>query len=285
VLDPATGRLLNELSWDDGPDPRRWQPHPTVLEHLAASGVAVTRTGPAHFDGSGLTEAALRGGRYAPASSLADRTATAVRALRAAAREGARALVHVYWGDLDKTGHGSGWASAEWGAELERVDAAVAELAAALPPRALLVVTGDHGMVDVPLDARWDVAADPELAAGVALVAGEPRAPQLHCEPGAADDVLATWRARLGHVLELVSREEAVSTGWFGPVEDRVLPRIGDVVAAATAPASVHDPRVQRAALAGLIGMHGGRTPEEVLVPLALAAGRGVDLAGHRRPG
>ena len=32
VLVPGEDRLLNELSWENGPDPRRWQPQPTVFE-------------------------------------------------------------------------------------------------------------------------------------------------------------------------------------------------------------------------------------------------------------
>lgn len=288
VRDPATGVLFNELSWEVAPgaggpgagaagapppDPRRWQPHPTVFEHLAAAGAAVTRVGPGFFDGSGLTEATSRGGRFRAASSLAGRVEAGLGSLRAAARERTRALVHVYWGDLDKAGHTHGWASPQWSDELERVDAAVADLLAGLPPRAVLLVTGDHGMVDVPDDARWDVAADPELAAGVQVVAGEPRAPQLHCAPGAAADVLATWRERLGHVLEVASREEAVEAGWFGPhgLDAAVLERTGDVVAAASGAVSVHDSRVQRPELAGLVGMHGGRTADEVLVPLLVS--------------
>ena len=71
-----------------------------------------------------------------------------------------------------------------------------------------------------------------------------------------------------------------MASGWFGPVAPHGLPRLGDVVVAATAPVSVHDSRVQRAALSDLVGMHGARTPEEVRVPLLLAAGRGVDPAG-----
>ena len=60
-------RLLNELSWEDGPDPERWQPEPTVFERAAAAGLSVTRVGPGFFDGSGLTRAALRGGRFVAA--------------------------------------------------------------------------------------------------------------------------------------------------------------------------------------------------------------------------
>ncbi|SDQ50385.1 alkaline phosphatase family protein [Quadrisphaera sp. DSM 44207] len=273
VLDPASGRLLNELSWDDGPDPRRWQPQPTVFEHLAASGVLVTRVGPAHFDGSGLTEAALRGGRYRAAASLEARVDAALAALRAASRS----LAYLYWGEVDKAGHTHGWGSWQWGEELEAVDRAVRRLVEGLPADALLAVTADHGMVDVPAGARWDLAHDAELARGVRLTGGEPRAPMLYCEPGAVPDVLDTWRARLGHVLSAVPREEAVDAGWFGPVADHVLARIGDVVVAMTAPASVHDSRVQRSALAQLVGMHGALSADEVRVPLLLAAGRALD--------
>jgi hypothetical protein len=273
VRDPGTGRLLNELSWEDGPDPRAWQPERTAFERVAAAGVAVTRVGPGHFDGSGLTEAALRGGTHVAASSLGARVDAGLAALRATARS----LVYVYWGEVDKAGHVHGVASARWGAELEDVDAAVGRLAEGLPDDALLVVTADHGMVDVPRDRRWDLATDPELAAGVSATGGEPRAPMLYCEPGAATDVLATWRTRLAGVVDVLSREEAIEAGWFGPVSARVLPRIGDVVAACTGDAAVHDSRVQRAALSELVGMHGALTADEVRVPLLTLAGRALD--------
>jgi hypothetical protein len=46
VLVPGEDRLLNELSWDNGPDPRLWQPIQTVFERAVANGVPVTRIGP-----------------------------------------------------------------------------------------------------------------------------------------------------------------------------------------------------------------------------------------------
>ncbi len=269
---PASGALLNELSWEGGPDPRTWQPHPPVFTQVAADGVDVTRVGPAHFDGSGLTEAALRGGRYRAARSLGDRVEAALDALSASPRS----LVYLYWGDVDKAGHVSGVASTAWGAALEEVDAAIAALAARLPPDALMVLTADHGMVDVPAGSRTDLAHDAELAAGVELTGGEPRAPMLYCRPGAAADVAATWRGRFGEDLEVLLRDEAREAGWFGPVAEHVLPRIGDVVVAARGAVSVHDSRVQRAALADLVGMHGALTDAEVRVPLLTLAGRSL---------
>ncbi len=270
AYDPATGRAFNELSWEDGPAPRAWQPHPTVFEAASAAGVETVRVGPGFFDGSGLTEAALRGGRFVAASSLAQR----VDATLAALRTRPRALVYLYWGDLDKVGHVHGCGSWQWGEELEAVDAELRRLAASLPPDCALHVTADHGMVDVAMDRRLDVAHEPDLAAGVAEVSGEPRSVQLHCLPGAVDDVLAAWRGRLGEDAVVVTRDEAISAGWFGPVEDRVRPRIGEVVATMTGELAVGDSRRHRPELLALVGLHGSVTLDEVAVPWLCAPAR-----------
>ena len=60
----------------------------------------------------------------------------------------------------------------------------------------------------------------------------------------------------------------AMATGWFGPVADHVLPRIGDVVAPCRPGTAVVDTATQRPELLRLIGLHGSLTPEESLVPL-----------------
>nr|WP_257910625.1 alkaline phosphatase family protein [Janibacter limosus] len=231
--------------------------------------MAVTRIGPGFFDGSGLTEAALRGGRFIAAKSPAARVDATVTAVRAQPRS----LVYLYWGDVDKIGHVHGCDSHEWVAELEEVDAQLAGLANLLPPDTSLHITADHGMVDVSLDARPDIAEDAELDAGVRHVSGEPRCVQLHVQPGALDDVPATWRARLGEDAVVLTREEAVSAGWFGAVSDTVRPRIGDVIAVMTGPIAVRDSRRHRPELRALIGVHGSITADEVAIPwLTLSA-------------
>ncbi len=269
VLDPARDELLNELSWDAAVDPRTWQPETTVLQHVAAAGIEVVRIGPAHFDGSGLTEAALRGGRFVAASSLDARVDAALTALRGSPR----ALVYVYWGEVDKTGHQDGCGSWQWGEELTQVDAAVRRLAAGLPTDATLHVTADHGMVDVPLEARLDLAHEPRLTLGVRHAGGEARCPQLYCEPGEAEAVLARWAEALDGRADVLSREQAVAAGWFGPVAPHVLPRIGDVVVACRAGTAVVDSVRQRPQVVRLLGLHGSLTPEESLVPLLSVSG------------
>lgn len=264
VLVPGEDRLLNELSWEDGPDPFAWQPARTVLQRAQSEGVEVTRVGPAFFDGSGLTNAAVRGGAFRAAKGLAAGVDAAISAVRASPR----ALVYLYWGDLDKVGHVHGCRSWQWGDELEGIDRELSRLASSLPADTALLVTADHGMVDVPHEHRIDLAHDPELAAGVRHVGGEPRALQLYCEVGAAADVRQAWQARLGERTWIRDRDEAVRDGWFGAVDERVRPRIGDVVVAMRDDLAVVDSRSMRPQLIRLLGLHGSLSEDEVAVPL-----------------
>jgi hypothetical protein len=105
----------------------------------------------------------------------------------------------------------------------------------------------------------------------VALLGGEPRARHVYTEPGAADDVLAAWRDVLGEHAWVVSRDEAIGEGWFGPVEPAMAARIGDVVAAAAGGTAIvamqAEPRESV-----LAGMHGSLTTAEQLVPLLIHA-------------
>jgi hypothetical protein len=135
-----------------------------------------------------------------------------------------------------------------------------------------MYVTADHGMVDVGPDDRIDADADGSpLRDGVALLGGEPRFRHVYTRPGAADDVLATWREVLGERAWVLPREEAVKEGWFGPagtaVSDVMAPRIGDVVAASAGSWAVTASQAEPLE-STLIGMHGSLTAAEQLIPL-----------------
>jgi hypothetical protein len=261
---PRDGAVISTLNPPPDLDPLTFQPRETVFQRAARAGVAVTRVGPRAFDGTGLTEIGLRGGAYRGADSIGERIAATV----AAATTAPRALVYSYFGDLDATAHRCGWRSDAWRQELRHVDNLVEQLAAELPPDVLLLVTADHGMVDIPAGGRWDLATTPELDAGVDVLAGDPRAVHVHTRPGAADDVLASWSAVLGDAAWVRSRDEAVAAGWFGPVSPGVLDRLGDVVVAVRDDIAVVDSRVLPPNILGLVGMHGSLTTAEQRVPL-----------------
>lgn len=264
---PGTGTLGNLVSWTGLPPAREWQPAATVFERIVGTGTPVTSIGPARFAGSGLTEAALRGAAYRSAESLADRVDATLDVLR---RPG---VAYLYWGDVDKAGHHHGWGSSQWGDALADLDAELGRLARRLPRDTVLVVTADHGMVDVDRALRWDAGTHPVLSQDVALVAGEPRALHLHLDRGAdPGSVAGRWRDVLGEHAVVVTRDEAVAAGWFGDVTARVEPVVGQVVVAMTGRATVVDSTTQTPASLELVGVHGSLTRHEMLVPCLVVA-------------
>lgn len=261
---PDSAVIFNALKWEPALDPRTYQPHPTVFERAVNAGVATTMVGPGIFRNSGLTLAGLRG-PFRPANSYGQRVAAVVEAARA----GAPALVYVYEGDLDYTGHQQGCGSAAWRHQLAMVDRFAEQIFDSLPSETMLVVTGDHGMVDVDPAQRIDVDDVPALREGVALVAGEARFRHVYTVEGATDDVAAAWRSVLGHRATVLTRTQAVTAGWFGAVEARVLERIGDVVVSVDGDCAV-ERRSVFPVETSLRGLHGALTDDELLIPLLI---------------
>ena len=269
---PGTGRVLTHIDWDAEPDPYRWQPVTTQFTRAAAAGVAVSVVNRREFAGTGLTVAAYRGGSYLPADGPDALATTMIEAMR---RGDPPALVYGYLRDLDAAGHHHGVDSGPWRAAATVVDRLVHRLVEALPVDAALVVTADHGQLDVPASHQFDLDADPRLRAGIEAVAGEPRVRYLHTAPGAADDVIAAWRAVLGEAAWVATREQVVADGWFGPVTTAHRARIGDVVVVCrdryAVLASDHEPvRVSR-----LVAFHGSWTAAEMRIPLLVVRGNG----------
>jgi hypothetical protein len=264
---PGTDELLDALRWDGRVDPITYQPHATVFGRARSAGVAATVVSRTAFEASGLTLATQRGAHYAGFDTRAGRLLAAVTSARVP-----RSLTYMYEGRLDSTGHRAGCRSSDWRDQLVMVDAFAEELREALPAEVVLIVTADHGMVDIAFEDRLRVEDYPDLMLGVRLFGGEARLRHLYCESGTADDVRARWAETMGTAAIVLTRNDAIANGWFGEVEDRVVERLGDVVVA-----SVGETAVVSTALfpheAELVGLHGSVTPAEMLVPLLLATG------------
>ncbi|WP_395640020.1 alkaline phosphatase family protein [Pseudolysinimonas sp.] len=261
-FDSSGDRVVNSLT-GFGPDldPGTWQRVPTLFEQARDAGIPAFAVGPGRYRDSGFTAAVLRGAEYRAGESLAARLGE-VRRIHAAAE---RSLTYVYAPELDVAAHASGIASGAWSAALEDVDAAVGELVARLGRDVGLLVTGDHGGLDIPRDAHLIV--DPALLDGVRHVSGEPRCLALHLERGAvAEDVRDRWQAAEGGRAWIATRDEAIAAGFFGDVDDDVLPRIGDVLVAARRRVAYYLDENDRGR--GMVGQHGSLTPEEMAVPL-----------------
>lgn len=253
------GRAMNLLAFEGGPAPEAWQERPTLFEELAASGVKSVVISPHSFARSGLTRAALRGARHVGALGWDDRCEAALRELRAGTR-----IVYLYWSDVDHAGHGHGVDSMAWTSALEFFDEGLGRLLRRLPTGVRTVLTADHGMVDVDRSALRDLASDPVLAEGVALLAGETRALHVHAEPGRGDEVRVRWREALGDGAWVLSPAEAAPILGDGPGLDE----IGEALVFMSGRGGVVDSRVQSDQMISMPGVHGSLTPEEMRIPV-----------------
>ncbi len=267
-------QLLDALHWTTHGDaeavdlreqlpPERVQPMPTVFERAEAAGIEVTVVSQRAFRGSGLTRAALRGGRFRGTQAIGDLAAEVIAAMKGPGRH----LCYGYHADLDSLGHVHGPGSVPWRFQLRQIDRLASTIASGLPPDSVLAITGDHGMVVV--DRKWDADTDDDLRRGVLLLGGDARSRHVHARPGATADVLATWREVLGDAAWVVPGEQAVAENWFGPVSAHTTTRIGDVVMAARGTAGVIR-SVAEPFISTLPGHHGSLSAQEQHVPLLI---------------
>lgn len=260
------GEVLNVLRWNTASGDARQTIPPTKLQVQPAFGgqrpPVVTR---AEFARSGFTMAHLDETRFTGYRTLGTLTSEVVRLVKAG-----EPFVYAYYEGLDKVSHEYGL-GAQYEEELRWIDHLVATLLDHLPAGTVLVVTADHGQVEVPQEAILELPGD--VQSHVASQSGEGRFRWLHARGGRVGALLDAARALLGEQAWVRSREEAIVEGWYGPVvTDAAAGRLGDVLLAAKGSFAFHDPNDTGPYV--LIGRHGSLTEDEMLVPLLAGVAR-----------
>lgn len=257
----VAGEVLNSLRWSsalgdarDRIDPAELQP---VTPFVGTKPVVVSQ---AQFADSGFTNAHLRDTEYTPywlPSSIAVEVGTALR-------RGDR-FVYAYYDGIDKIAHITGLGDA-YDAELRYVDRLVADVIEALPTGAALVVTADHGQVQV---GESMISIGPDVLDATAHLSGEARFVWLHAAGGRAQDLLDRAVEAHADVAWVVPVDQVVDEGWFGAqVSAPARARLGDVALVAHEPVALVDPDRPGPQLES---RHGALTAAETLVPLATA--------------
>ena len=260
----SDNRLLNALKWDERVDPVMWQKVPTLFERAVLAGVSVTHVAAKRYEGSGFTQAALRGAKYVGANGV-DEMATAV----SAALKPQPSFVYTYLNTLDSAGHSDGVGSDKWLTALQQVSEFITKVKQLAPAGTRIWVTSDHGMVNST--EQIILGQDNKLLENVTLIGGEPRARHIYIKEGAASETIAQWQEFFGNKARVLSKESAIKDGLFGPVvtEDS-HDRLGDLIAIANNDLILVDPtRVREES--SMVGHHGGVTDIEVEIPLLLA--------------
>ena len=260
----SDNRLLNALKWDERVDPVMWQKVPTLFERAVLAGVSVTHVAAKRYEGSGFTQAALRGAKYVGANGV-DEMATAV----SAALKLQPSFVYTYLNTLDSAGHSDGVGSDKWLTALQQVSEFITKVKQLAPAGSRIWVTSDHGMVNST--EQVILGQDNKLLENVTLIGGEPRARHIYTKEGAASETITQWQEFFGSKARILSKDSAIKDGLFGPiVTEDSHDRLGDLIAIANNDLILVDPaRVREES--SMVGHHGGVTDIEVEIPLLLA--------------
>ncbi|MCP4125464.1 MAG: alkaline phosphatase family protein [Gammaproteobacteria bacterium] len=182
-----------------------------------------------------------------------------------------RDYVYAYWPDFDSIAHSRGVGSPELEQHFAELDEAFGQFVRKMRGSGCrVIVTADHGFIDVPSSGVIQMRDHPELAAAMVLpLCGEQRFAYSYVHPDRRDFFFQYVESELSHAVELYSSAEIIEQGWFGHgvPHPELESRVGHYAMVMQPGYKIRD-RVLGERPKRHIGVHGGVTPEEMYVPL-----------------
>ena len=263
VLDRNRQATQNLLSgWTSFGESVGWRAGATTSTRAKAQGVATHFVGVAAYQRSGFTNVIMPDATYQVADRLADRFRVAKEL---AAKPGN--LVYLYVPELDQTAHAFGAESFEWLNRLEDLDAQVRDFMQQLPGGTGVLLTADHGIVDVPKVAQIDLA-DFELP-GFAFVGGDTRNAFVYASSTEHTHQLQEHlQERLGELCWVATPTELHAAGWLGQLTEDAKARIPDLYVLARKKVAIYHRDFSSTKSYNMVGHHGSISSEELQIPL-----------------
>jgi hypothetical protein len=261
-IDRMTGRSLMSFNVK----PEALFTVPSLMSRMKSSAAVVTLR---EFVHSAYSEYSS-GGRPRFGYEIIDEGVDAV--LRVLDEAKGPTFTQFYLPQLDGACHASGVDCSAVANLLRTIDRKLARLRASLPAYSRLIVTADHGHVNLPAERSHFLRdGDPLLEDLVCPPSGEPAVPVFHVKSGRAKAFERHFRQRFGELFALLSIDEVERMRLLGPDPLTVLARrrFGDYIGIAPKPASLGyvppgfaEPKH--------LGIHAGLSPGEMFVPLVL---------------
>ncbi|MFT4148455.1 MAG: alkaline phosphatase family protein [Micrococcaceae bacterium] len=266
VFDPASQKVIGMLgNWDQAIlDQQQWQPFPSVFEQTKVKTFSI---GSKKYEDSDLTHAILGGSDYRAAESLEEILEISLEI----SSIDEPTLSYAYWNKIDHLGHSKGWQSHEYADELEKLDALLQTAVAQLPEDTALIVTADHGMIDVTMQDQLILNSYPEIMDIVTAISGEPRVCYLHTQQ--EEKLYELCQELFGEYAQVLKRDEAIQNGYFGTVRQDVYHRIANVILVGKHNFVFFDIDGWGPGPLNMIGQHGSLTEAEQNIPLMIFKG------------
>jgi hypothetical protein len=261
---PFTERFSKQDAGKHGVTPAMAFPQPSLAARITRESLRITHR---HIAGSVYTRYSSGGDVGVGYRSLRDGVEAAIAGVLHAAGQ---TYTYLYVSFVDTAEHNKGvWSKAARRA-LRLVSSRLEYMAERLADRARIIITADHGQIDLaPGQQHVLLAEDPLLDLLQAPPHCEPRGPAFHLKPGMAAAFEHEFRDRWGEKFALLTVPEADDLRLFGPspMAGETRRRLGGYVAVALEPCTLGLPPERP-----MVGFHGGLLPDEVRIPLILLA-------------
>lgn len=182
-------------------------------------------------------------------------------------------FVYAYWPGFDALAHQHGVDSPEASAHLAEIDRRIGSLLTTLRGSdSLLLVTADHGFVDTRPQTTLSINQHPQLAELLmAPLCGEPRLAYCYVHPRNQQAFERYVSTHLSSQVELYPSQQLIDEGWFGLGEPhpQLVQRVGHFALLAKDDHKIVHQMPGEAPLQQ-IGVHGGLSRQEMLVPLSV---------------
>jgi hypothetical protein len=180
---------------------------------------------------------------------------------------------HLYLPDVDTLCHHVGVDQPGVLPLVHRIETELQRLADALGGRARIVISADHGLIDVPRPQQTAlIDGDPLLAMLVVPPSGDARMPIFHVRQDRHGEFVEEFTRRMGSSMYLVPTEHAERLRLFGPEEMSAVARrrFGDYIAIPYRAATLFYAPPGTKVATPYIGQHAGLSPQEMHIPLCI---------------
>ena len=182
---------------------------------------------------------------------------------------------YLYTDRIDSAAHRYGAEHPKVRGALHEVDRQLERLTKKLDGRCRIVITGDHGFVDVPRAPSLQIRASDALMGLLrSPPSGDARVLYFHVRPGFEGRVAYGLRQRFGQQFLIIRTAQAEELELFGPgpMSESARGRFGDLIAISRgADVIEYKPAGGLSRAMPVRAHHSGLTPDEMLVPLVIA--------------
>ncbi len=261
VFDRSSKLQRNLLTgWSSASEAAKYKRQPALSE--LSGEISMHVVGPAIYEASGFTELTMKGAKYSPADQIADRF-SALETIFAGASS---TVTYLYIPELDQVAHKYGVASDQWLHLLEELDLIVNRFSSKLAGNVGVVLTADHGVIDIPQSNHVFLDEFTWYASLVEHTAGDPRCNFVYLrEPADLQAFIQKAQESFGDISYVCTPTQLVESGWSTAGIAKNEPNAYLIWKDSQV---AYDRRFSKPQHLKMIGQHGAISDSETRVPL-----------------